>query len=229
MGLQETVLIMENALCRVQKFKNGVARSVELPAQNRQHLEREGGYLGRAGICLSMKKKVNATNLRGTGLSLETRYGLMLVELSKHEALYSRRVTERYALVEGRRVNAGDSRMKFVELTFLNGEFFPSLSYYDRLQKTIKISETGAYLLHDQKVYTAHAFGAERKMIKSVVLVRGESDEKKKIRVGKSTVLLLFCRVVGRNKKRDKMAAVYFMECVDPGAVGDALGCICLQ
>lgn len=61
-------------------------------------------------------------------------------------------------------------------------------------------------MLHTQRLYETHEIVTERKMMNSVVVIRGEIDEDNDTWVGK--VLSLFCCVVGRNKVCTGMAFV---------------------
>lgn len=54
-------------------------------------------------------------------------------------------------------------------------------------------------MLREQKVYASQDFGAERKVMNSSLLLRGESDEDEEKWVVK--VLLLFCCDVGGEER----------------------------
>lgn len=69
--------------------------------------------------------------------------------------------------------------MKFERLGFVNGEFGPLLSTYDRSRTRIKVLDTGDCVLHEQRVSGTHEFGAEKKKLDSFVFIRGESDKGK--------------------------------------------------
>lgn len=88
--------------------------------------------------------------------------------------------------------------MKFLKSRFMSGGFFPASSDYDRSRIRTENFETGSSVLHEQKVYATHEFGAEKRMMESYVLVRDYSDEEKKISVGRVT--LLFSCVVGKKE-----------------------------
>lgn len=70
--------------------------------------------------------------------------------------------------------------MKFLKSDFVREGFCPTLSAYDRSWNGSKIPGTGNCVLHEQIVYAAHEAGAERKMMTSVQLIRGESGKKKR-------------------------------------------------
>lgn len=54
----------------------------------------------------------------------------------------------------------------------------------------INISETGGCVLHSQRAYVTYETGAERQVMSSFVLVKGESETRKKTR--RERVPLLF-------------------------------------
>lgn len=87
--IQVTVQNKENAVCRVQGGNDGVKRRGCDAAGMRkwQRLERERRHLVRNEICLSLEEMAKLTETGGTGLFLENRYGWMLVELFRKEAL----------------------------------------------------------------------------------------------------------------------------------------------
>lgn len=131
-------------------------------------------------------------------------------------------------LVEGRHVKDENIRIKFLKSGFVSEEFCPTLSDYIRLRYTSKSSETGGFVLHEQKVYANHEFSAKEKMMNGSALTRNESDKEKQKWVGKE--LLLFCCVAWRKKEGDEMKFVYFKECLpSPDAAGDALRRVCLR
>lgn len=125
-------------------------------------------------------------------------------------------------MVKERHVCDGDSRLKFLKPELVSGYVCATLSMYDKSRNRIEISENGRYVLHEQRVYATHELGSEREMMSFSLLIWSESDEEKETWVKK--VLLLFCCVVGVNKKDDDRTCVPFMECVlPPDAVDGAL------
>lgn len=82
---------MENAVCgvrgteyKIQKNKREAASS-----RKRQRLNRKEGYHAKDGIWLSPEYMVRATDTGEAGLSLETRYERMSVDLLEKKALQS--------------------------------------------------------------------------------------------------------------------------------------------
>lgn len=75
--------------------------------------------------------------------------------------------------------------MKIVKLVSCRGEVCPTLSDYERFRNWAKILKTARYALHHQTVYAAWGFDVETRMMSSLVLIGGESDEEKKIWVRK--------------------------------------------
>lgn len=73
--------------------------------------------------------------------------------------------------------------MKSVRWRFVIEAVFSTWSDSERSRARTKSSETGRYVPNEQKVYTTREFGTERRMTSDVVLIRGESSEKKKVRV----------------------------------------------
>lgn len=140
---------------------------------------------------------MRATDTGGTGLSLQKRRGQMLVELLRKEALQTlAEYVRECVLVEGRHVCDGDIRMQVVQLGTVNARFCHTLSDYERLPNRIKISKTGVYVLHEQRMYATHEFGAKRKTMNSFMLIRDESDYEKETWV-REVLFLLRCVVGG--------------------------------
>lgn len=89
--MQENVQTMKKRISRVRGSKNGLercGRGVAFP-KNWQGLKRGRRHLVRDGVCSSLQKMVKATNTSATGLSLENRYGGMLLELLIEEEMQS--------------------------------------------------------------------------------------------------------------------------------------------
>lgn len=107
----------------------------------------------------------------------------------------------------------------------LSGEGFVLLNDCNVGENKIKISGfDGSVLLHEQRVYTNHDFGARKKMLTSFVLPRNRSDEREETWVAK--VLLLFRCFVRWHGGSAELAFVQYMECVPPlNGVDEALGC----
>lgn len=126
----------------------------------------------------------------------------MLGQLFRNEALQflAKCVRECFS-VEGMQVYDGDSRMEFVTMGFSNGGFRPTFSDYDKSRNSITVFETEDCVLQKQRVYATHEFVAERMIMSSSVLTRGQSDEGKEIWVGKE---LLLSRCIVRGIKRPR-------------------------
>lgn len=79
-----------------------------------------------------------------------------------------------------------------------------------------------------KRLYLTCAGGAQRKVARRFVLIRGASDDEKDKLVGQ--ILSLFCCIVNKNKEGHQKAPVHFMNCVPSlGAANDASGTACLR
>lgn len=88
MKMQETAQNLKNTLCRVRGTENEVtSRECSAAVSKKQRLERKEACLVLHETYFSLEKMVKALVRRETGLSVENRYGRMLAELLKKEAL----------------------------------------------------------------------------------------------------------------------------------------------
>lgn len=108
---------------------------------------------------------MNGTDTEGTGLSLETRCKRMLVVLFKKEAMGSLTECKRECiLVERIYVHEKSSSTTLVESGLVSRGLCSTLSDYDKLRNKTSILETGDYVLHEQRAYATHKFGAEERL-----------------------------------------------------------------
>lgn len=77
--------------------------------------------------------------------------------------------------MEKRHVYDGDIRMKLMISRFVGRGFCPILSDYDTLGIENNVSETRNHLLHEQRLYAALGFGAEKKIMSSFCADQGRN------------------------------------------------------
>lgn len=85
------------------------------------------------------------------------------------------------ALVGRRHIHDRDVRIKLVKSGFLSGRFCPTLSECSRSRNRFMITETGDYVLNEQRVYASRENGTEKKLVNSFVLTTAEYDEEGEI------------------------------------------------
>lgn len=83
--------------------------------------------------------------------------------------------------MEGGAVYNKGTRTKFVNLGLVSKLLCSTLIDCTVSQDKIKISEAGDCVLHEKRVYRTHEFGAWRRMMSSLVLIRVEKNIEKKI------------------------------------------------
>lgn len=80
----------------------------------------------------------------------------------------------------------------------------------DSLQSRVTFPETDAYALQEQKMNAAHEFGSEKRMMNSVALIEGDSEEDEEVWL--EEVLFLFRHVTGGDREGNETAFVRFLE-----------------
>lgn len=229
--MDETVQRMGSAVDNVRRprERRNVGGDGASVLKRQKCVEGGGGYLVRDGECLSLGELCGAIERAGEGTKVGNCFGEVLVDLFKKDVLVSfAKCVREWICVGDAHVCDGDIGMVFVKSGFIKGGFCPSLNDYDRDLNMIKIPESRGCVLHEQRVYANHEFGAQKKLLNSFVLIRGESEGMEEVWVGK--VLLLFrCVEKGRSGGAE-LAYVRYMECVPPlNNVEETLGCVCLQ
>lgn len=81
----------------------------------------------------------------------------------------------------------------------INGSCFSSLKDYYRPANRLRTLPTSCCETGEQRVYDNRAFGAEKNVLNSFVVVGGEGGEKEKVRIAK---VLLLCRCSEKGDKR---------------------------
>lgn len=115
-----------------------------------------------------------------------------------------------------------------LKYAFMSGGGCRLLKNYDlaaNRKRTLRTENCGVL---EQRAYASREFGAERKMLTSFVVVRGDGDEQEEIWVAR-VLLLCRCPLKGYTEAL-KLGTVQYMECVRPlDAVDETLKFLCLR
>lgn len=91
--------------------------------------------------------------------------------------------------VGGVRVFIRDVQMVFVKSGPIREELCSNLEAYDGALNVTRAWWTEACVQHGQRVFAGHEFGAEKKLLNSFVVLRGERSRKEKVSVEKVVLM----------------------------------------
>lgn len=188
-----------------------------------------GDYLVGDEVCLFLGQASEGVKRAGATVSVEGAIGGMRGELRHGEwlTLTVNSVRERMC-VDAEHVSDGDVWMVFFKSVLIRGGFFSILDDYDVVLDMLRAWWIERCVLRKPSIYAGQEFGAQKKLLSSLMLTRRESDGKKEIWVRK--VLLLFWCLTKRAIEGKELTVVRYRKCVSLlDEVDEVLRLLCLQ
>lgn len=140
-------------------------------------VEDGGEFLVRDEMCLALEHMTKTAERAKVALTVEDFFAGTVLRWAKGRSYsYSTECVRERVCVDGVRVLDEDVRTVVVKSVFISGGSCPNLDDYDGSFNVVKAFSVKAYVKCAQRIYANPELPAQKKMLSSFVLIRGEID-----------------------------------------------------